>query len=241
MHLHSGAVLDRHDLLEDDVEPVRDRIRARRDERLSPADFAPLDPGQAHRDPLTRLRALDVAVVHLHAADPHVAARRLEPQPVSGCDAPDQSVPVTTVPKPGIEIERSTGSRVGPSARACSTSSPGAQLGPEVVDALAGPRADAHDLGAGHELPRLLLASSTVIRVDGVDLRQRDDAALDAEQPQDREVLVRLRPRALPRVDHEQEEVDPGRAGDHRPDESLVARDVDHARAGVRRASSSGA
>ena len=30
-----------------------------------------------------------------------------------------------------------------------------------------------------------------------------------------------------PRVDHEQEEVDPGRAGDHRADEALVAGHVD--------------
>ena len=44
-------------------------------------------------------------------------------------------------------------------------------------------------------------------------------------------MLVRLRPRALARVDDEQEEVDPGRARDHRADEALVARHVDDARA----------
>ncbi len=48
-----------------------------------------------------------------------------------------------------------------------------------------------------------------------------------AEQAQDREVLVRLRPRALVRVDHEQEEVDAGRARDHRAHEPLVAGNVD--------------
>ena len=50
---------------------------------------------------------------------------------------------------------------------------------------------------------------------------------LDAEQPQDREVLVRLRPGALARVDDEQEDVDPGGAGDHRADEALVPGHVD--------------
>ena len=40
-------------------------------------------------------------------------------------------------------------------------------------------------------------------------------------------MLVRLRPRALARVDHEQEEVDPGRARDHRAHEALVAGHVD--------------
>ena len=40
-----------------------------------------------------------------------------------------------------------------------------------------------------------------------------DDPALDPEQPEDREVLVRLRLGALGCVDHEQEEVDPARPG----------------------------
>src|SRR5712691_10930020 len=40
-------------------------------------------------------------------------------------------------------------------------------------------------------------------------------------------ILVRLRPCAFGRVDHEQEEVDPGRARDHRPDEPLVPGNVD--------------
>ena len=40
-------------------------------------------------------------------------------------------------------------------------------------------------------------------------------------------MLVRLRPRALGGVDHEQEQVDPGRAGDHVADEPLVPGHVD--------------
>ena len=48
-----------------------------------------------------------------------------------------------------------------------------------------------------------------------------------AEQTQDLQVLVGLRLRPLPRVDDEQEEVDPRRARDHRANESLVPRDVD--------------
>ena len=97
----------------------------------------------------------------------------------------------------------------------------------QLVEPFAGPRAHAHDLGAGHELPRLLDRELERLRVDRVDLRHRDDAALDPEQPQDREVLVRLRPRALAGVDDEQEEVDARRAGDHRPHEALVAGHVD--------------
>ena len=40
-------------------------------------------------------------------------------------------------------------------------------------------------------------------------------------------MLVRLRTRALGGVDHEQEQVDPGRARDHRPHEALVTGHVD--------------
>ena len=40
-------------------------------------------------------------------------------------------------------------------------------------------------------------------------------------------MLVRLRPGALGGVDDEKEEVDPRRPRDHRPDEPLVAGDVD--------------
>ena len=47
MHGHAGAVVDRGQLLELDVEPVGDRERARRDERVASVQLAPLDPGQA--------------------------------------------------------------------------------------------------------------------------------------------------------------------------------------------------
>ena len=51
--------------------------------------------------------------------------------------------------------------------------------------------------------------------------------SVDAEQAQDRQVLVGLRPCALGGVDDEQEQVDARRARDHRPHEPLVAGNVD--------------
>ena len=97
----------------------------------------------------------------------------------------------------------------------------------QLVEPGAGLRAHGDDRRARHELARLLERELERLRVDRVRLRHRDDAALDPEQPQDRQVLVRLRPRALGGVDDEQEEVDPGRARDHRPHEPLVPRHVD--------------
>ena len=79
----------------------------------------------------------------------------------------------------------------------------------------------------GTRLRRLLERELQRLGVDGVRLRHGDDAAVDAEQAEDREMLVRLRPRTLAGVDHEQEEVDAGRTGDHRANEPLVPRHVD--------------
>ncbi len=78
-----------------------------------------------------------------------------------------------------------------------------------------------------HELPSFLERELQCLGVDGIRLRDGDDTVLDPEQPQDGEVLMRLRACPLSCVDDEQEEVDSGGARDHRPHESLVAGDVD--------------
>ncbi len=109
VHLHARVVRDRFELVERDVEAIRRRIGAGCDERLASGDLVPLDAREADGDALARLGSLDVPVVHLDAADPDVAAGRLEPKLVARRPiAPDQSVPVTTVPKPATENERST-------------------------------------------------------------------------------------------------------------------------------------
>ena len=65
VHLESSAVRDGLELAEHDVESVGDRVRAWLDERLAPGHLVPLDSGKAHRDALSRVGALDVAIVHL--------------------------------------------------------------------------------------------------------------------------------------------------------------------------------
>ena len=229
VHLHARVVLDRRDLLERDVEPIRRRIPTRLDERISPCDVAPIDAGKAHRDALARLGSLDVAVVHLDAPHSDVAAGRLEPQLISCSDRarPERSRNDRAEAGNGeraidVEPRRAVGALVldgvGDSR----------ERGAELVETFARARAHAHDLGSRDELDRLGLGELDRLVVDGIDLRQRDDTVLDPEQTQDREVLVRLRARALTRIDHEQEQIDPGRAGDHRAHEALVARNVDH-------------
>ena len=77
--------------------------------------------------------------------------------------------------------------------------------------------------------PRPRLDEVEPVLVDEVALGQRDDAARDAEQVEDREVLARLRHHAFVGGDDEQREVDAADAGEHVLDEALVAGHVDDA------------
>ncbi len=214
--------------VERDVEPVARRERARRDERVAAAELGALDARERDRDPLPRLRPLDRAVVHLDAADAHVASRRLDAQLVALAERArperarrDRADPAQR--EHAVDVQACRGAAAGGARAGGDLRERRAQL----VEPGAGAGAAGHDRRAGDELLGLGARELGELRVDGVGLRQRDDAALDPEQAQDREVLVRLRARALARVDHEQEEVDPGRAGDHRPHEPLVAGHVD--------------
>src|SRR5690606_9830654 len=62
---------------------------------------------------------------------------------------------------------------------------------------------------------------------DEVDLGDGDDAAADAEQVDDREVLAGLRHDALVGGDDEKDDVDAGGPREHVADERLVPGDVD--------------
>ncbi len=228
VHLEPVAVADRLELVERDIQPVRHGIRTVLDENVAPADLAPLDSGQAHRHALARLRPLDVAVVDLHAPRANRPARRLETEHVAvadrarperpgddGADSPQRERPVD--PEPGRSVRVRALGRIGcpPERRA------------QLVEPGSGLCADSDRLGLGHELASLLECELERLRVHRVGLRDRDDPVSDSKQPQDREVLTRLRARPLAPVDHEQEEVDARRAGHHRPHEPLVSRNVD--------------
>ena len=90
--------------------------------------------------------------------------------------------------------------------------------------------------GAGEQRCRSRSTSISARGVDAVGLGQRDRAACDAEQVEDAEVLARLRHHAVVGGDHQQREVDAGRAGEHVLDEALVAGHVDEADHARRRA-----
>ena len=199
---------------------------ARSDEDVAAREVAAFELRQVDRDALPRFRLLHGGVVHLHRPHAHGATGRLDTQLVpcgdraspersgrDGADAAKREDAVDVQPRRTAGI--AFGDRQARERRA------------QLVEAGAGLRRNCDHLGARHQLVRLLRCELECLVVDGVRLRQRDDAVLDAEQLQHGEVLARLRPRALLRVDHEQEQVDACRSGDHRAHEAFVSRHVD--------------
>ncbi len=112
------------------------------------------------------------------------------------------------------------------------------QLFAQCVDAVVGHGRDWNDLGAFQAGALQELADVgddfRLLRRRGeIDLGERDDAAGDAEQVDDGEMLAGLRHDAVVGGDHQQHEIDAGGAGQHVVDEFLVPRHVDEAEHGA--------
>ena len=115
VHRDAGAAVDRHELLELDIEAVGDRKGAGRHERVAAVQVAPVDAGKTERNPLAGARPLDSGVVHLHGANAHLAAARSDLEHVAlgdrarperagddGADAAEREHPVDVEPcRPG--------------------------------------------------------------------------------------------------------------------------------------------
>ena len=109
------------------------------------------------------------------------------------------------------------------SSAASSSASPApvrAETGTIGAPSIEVPRSNSRDLACDQLEP---------VGLGEVGLGDRNDAARDAEQVDDREVLARLRHDAVVGGDHEQHHVDAGGAGDHLAHEALVAGHVHHA------------
>ena len=158
----------------------------------------------------------DVEPARLHAQLVALADRARPERP--GCHGADSAQR-----EDAVDVEARGAERGGVRDRVGRTREGGAQL----IQAGANLRADRHHLGAGDQLAGLLERELERLRVDAVRLRHRDDAGVDPQQAQDRQVLVRLQTGSLRGVHDEQEEVGARRARDHRPDEPLVPGNVD--------------
>ena len=75
-------------LVEDDVQPVARRERARLDQCIPSPERTPFDSRECDRDTLTRPGPLDVAVVHLHAPNANLEPAWLSDEDVSFPERP---------------------------------------------------------------------------------------------------------------------------------------------------------
>ena len=147
-------------------------------------------------------------------------------------------MPVTTVPKPLMVKARSMGRRkwprgslLGDGGTRRARALRGARRGLRRWSELTGTIGRAFEKGAGDELFDFQPHEAEDVVVDEVGLGERDDAARDAEQAADVEMLARLRLDRLVGGDDEEHQVDAADAGQHVLDEALVAGDVDEAEA----------
>ena len=103
----------------------------------------------------------------------------------------------------------------------------------KLVDTFAGLRRDGHDRAAFEECADKVVFNVAAgqlnhVFVDEVDLRQRDEANLNAQQIHNVEMLARLRHDRVVRRDDQHGNVDARRTGDHVSNKTLVARNIDN-------------
>jgi hypothetical protein len=103
-----------------------------------------------------------------------------------------------------------------------------------MIEPLASDGRDGQDLctfetGSGQNRCNLRRRSREPVRAHQVALVQRDNAALQAQQIHDRQVLARLRHHAVIGGDDQHDEVDTGGTGQHVVHQALVARHIDEA------------
>ena len=146
-------------------------------------------------------------------------------------------MPVATVPKPFTEKTRSMGRRKWPAAFfSADRGGHARQFAAQIVEPGAGDGTHRHDgrafeERAGDHLFHFEAHEAEDVVVHQVGLGEGDDAAADAEQAADIEMLAGLRLDGFVGGDHEEHEVDAADAGEHVLDEALVAGDIDEAQA----------
>src|SRR5688572_18779171 len=77
------AMVDRRELVKENIKAVARRVGARLDESITSAKRASLQAGEADGHPLPSLGTLDRMVVHVHAPDACLEPRRFDAEPVA--------------------------------------------------------------------------------------------------------------------------------------------------------------
>ena len=241
VQVHRRPVRERPGGRVEQVQPGVDargrRVRARGDDPVAALDVALLQPaaGEVERQALAGAALLRLAVLRMQAAHAHLQAARRDHQPVARRDrARHRGAGHHRADAGEREAAVDGEAEVAALARAWQVGGEPGEALAERLDALAGDRGHRHQLGAGQPAAgehgaHLGLGLGEAPGPDQVALGQRHHAARQAEQVDDRQVLARLRHRAVVGGDDEQHRVDAGGAGEHVAHQPLVAGNVDEA------------
>ena len=220
------------------VDPGRRRVQPGVDDHVAAGDgvLGHAVAGEVERAAVAGAAALGGAVLRVQAADADGEAVRAGDEVVARRDAAgehgagdDGAGALQGEAAVDGEAERGVGRR-----RRAGVSGDRGEAGAQLVDAGAGGGGDLDDRGvleAGAEqgVGDAGAGGGDAVRVDEVGLGQGDEAAAEAEEVEDREVLAGLRHHPVVGGDDEEREVDAGGAGEHVADQPLVAGDVDEA------------
>jgi hypothetical protein len=210
------------------VEQVaRPQPAIRRRDHVSPPDLAPAHAREVQRDALAGVRHRDGRVVHLDGPHPRRQPAREHGDLVARSQLTRPQGPGDNRADPAqreraVDVEPHAIVRPRPARK---LGGHGVQRRRQVVKPGARQRRHRHDRSARRELGCLLRGELGLAHVG---LRDRDHPRTHAELPQHGHVLARLRHHAVVGGHAEQEQVHPRRARDHRADEPLVPRHVDH-------------
>ncbi len=208
-----------------------------RDDPVAAGDVGLLDAGtgDVERATLTGDSGLGRLVLRVKAAHTNLAAERGQQQPVAGGDA--ACVHRAGDDEPGSRQREGPVDRQAEAAAAAAIAGLGGGDGKDraqLVDPVAAMRGDGQHVDAGEGR---VTEERMDLRGDGGDalgrrpvgLGEHGDAARDAQQVEDGEMLARLRHDPVVGSDDEHDEIDAAGAGQHRAHQLLVAGHVDEA------------
>ena len=239
MNVHGRPVLHRLALRREQaqphVEPVGRRVQLGTDHPVAAADgvLRQSRTGEIEGAALARAADLGGPVLGMQRAHPRLQARRRQQQPVvdldlAGMDRARHHDARARQHEAAVDGEAREARGALAALAQCQ------KLGLQLVDAAAAQRRHRHDLraperGRGEQRLDLGHALEQLVVVGEVGLGQRHDAAVEAEQVDDLQMLDGLRLDAFGCRDDQQRGIDAGGAGQHVVHEALVARHVDEA------------
>ena len=237
MNVHGRPVLHwlalRREQAQPHVEPVGRRVQLGTDHPVAAADgiLRQTRTGEIEGAALARATDLGRPVLGMQRPYPRLQARRRQQQPVvdldlAGMDRARHHDARARQHEAAVDGEPCEARGALAALAQCQ------KLGLQLVDAASAQRRHRHDLralerGRGEQRLDLGHALQQLVVVGEIGLGQRHDAAVEAEQVDDLQMLDGLRLDALGRRDDQQGGVDAGGAGQHVVHEALVARHVD--------------